>query len=1139
MYLMNVPPFAATHTEWRTCGPPKDFSLHGLHSSDSELSASDANIQDKVQMIIKSLRSTQSSTDMGDEIVGNASPGQEVHLETCKFGPLVVTKSTGSGTDDRPTQTVFPIKSERQDSDSDDSVDRGIEEAILEYLKEKDGHKRKAEPSTNTLQPSKVPRRNTPVPEISKQHSDSKIVLSASNQFSKIPDIESPMAPVQSSVTKNNSISQTPAVKEHPVKKMDIGKSVTTTSVLPKEPKNSFLMASELYKKVKDPVKEGSDSQDTSSDDGIEEAIQKYQLEKDTQIRSKDACNSFALQNLSDSSSDDGIEEAIRSYQLEQLKEKSTLKPSLHKQRPSTNSPIQSVCSTNIEKINKLKSKKKRKNKNLQSGPPLSSVPLPQSTLLGSSHSNGNGALLLKEELVQILSPATTKTTPAELMCAEAILDISKAVMPAVFSANVGMESLNTNKPLSAPSTTVGDGSSGSSIDSEDGIEQEIRMFLEQKAQMLKQPLATAALATPPASLTEPDKVKGNQESVQKNVLRLSLTQRRKLKSQEDCKKPATSPQEKNELPLKEDGEGCSLVSVQMEPSPASVDGDKTEREGDKSSSLDSDEDLDTAIKDLLKTKKKLKRKTRDLKLKTRRGLNNPESDSFPSKKPKLDRGFFKKSPVKDGEMSEKTKVSRKSTSPQKQSVRRRDDGRAGETDQLKATGSGDIVALLCTNESAVQGPGDSSSVDSDDGIEQEIRKFLAEKAKVSPTETKNKDGDVPRCTNIATQLPEKGIKVESQLAVIPTPENTCLPDGQSKLFQDGLASMTPVTIATACHPSLHSRSPSVLQHTDGDSIVKKEEIRPTIESVNASYIADSEKASARPAACPGVSQPFSDARKWRQSLGLPIINTRPVFPSRPSSHITSPSMNEAAEAAATPPYHRARVNPRPHTPVTLWTSASSSQKASPIPHFSESPVNAMSSSVLNPFSATKHTPGRSPMTILSSGRHRAEKPASGQAEREGRLASPSQQDRGAYTRMDATRRSVQVRVQSRPVGDGREEKQLTGRDNEERVMTADKAVQPVKMEVDNFVDETDCELDERRDPEKTQGVSSMSLSRAIDPGIPLKPYIALTTEERTDRLPRRCGKAHGSKNKTVDRVKRKLTFIPVRYNGYKELYRL
>ncbi|CAL8406259.1 unnamed protein product [Arctogadus glacialis] len=1116
MYLMNVPPFAATHTEWRTCGPPPDFSLHGLHSSDSELSTGDANIQDKVQMIIKSLRSTQSSIDMGDEIVGNVPQGQEVHLEACKFGmgPLVGAKSsTGSGTESRQTQSVFPVKSESQDSDSDDSVDRGIEEAILEYLKEKDGHKRNEEPSSNIL-PSKVHRKTPPVPEICKQHSDSNIVLSANHQFSKITEVETPMAPVQSSVTKNNSL----PFKDIPVKKME--KSMTTKSVLSKEPKK--VMEKNFDKKAKDPVpvKTEKDSLDSSSDDGIEEAIQKYQLEKkDKEIGSKEACNSFTSQDLTDSSSsDDGIEEAIRSYQREQLKEKNVPKPLLLKQRPSIKSPLQSLCSSNTEKINKLKSKKKSKNKNLQSGPPLSSVLLPKSSLFGSSNSNGNGTLLLKEEPFKIHSPTTTKTTPAELMCAEAILDISKAVMPAAFTATVSIDSFNTHETLSGPSTTAG-GSSDSSIDSEDGIEQEICMFLEQKAQMQKQPQTTATLSSLPASLNEPDMAKGKPESIQKKVLRLSLTQRRKLKSQ-DCKKPVTSPKRMNELALK-DGEGSSsLVSYQMELSPSSVEFDKTERGGDKSSSLDSDEDLDTAIKDLLKTKKKLKRKTRDLKLKSRKCLKDPEPcDGIPTKKQKLNpvskRVVLKKAPIKNRDMSEQTEVSRKSPSQQKQAIKILDDGGAGETDQFKGTGSGNVLSLY-TSESAVQGSEDNSSVDSDDSIEQEIRKFLAEKAKVIPTETTNKDEDRPIYGSISKQLTEKATKLESQLAEIPTPENTRLPDVQSKLCEDGLSSMTPLTIGTTCHPSLLSRSPSLLQHTDG--VVKREELRPSIGSGHASSNSHLEKARARPATSPSVVQPFSDAMKWRQSLGLPIKNTRPVFAIQPSSHITSSSTNETAAAAT--PFHRARINPKPHTPVTLWTSARNSQPVSPIRHYPETPVNPMSSSVPNPFFATKHSLGRSPMMGLSSGKQ-------SQAERESRLAPPSEQDQGAFTRLDPTRRSGQVWVQASPMSEGRAEK-LTSRGNEgrEEIASAEKAVQSVKMEVEDFVDETDCELEERRETEKTRGVSSMSLARAIDPGVPLKPYIALTTGERSNMFPRRYRKGLRSKNKTLEHVKRKLTFI-------------
>ena len=111
----------------------------------------------------------------------------------------------------------------------------------------------------------------------------------------------------------------------------------------------------------------------------------------------------------------------------------------------------------------------------------------------------------------------------------------------------------------------------------------------------------------------------------------------------------------------------------------------------------------------------------------------------------------------------------------------------------------------------------------------------------------------------------------------------------------------------------------------------------------------------------------------------------------------------------------------------------------------------------------------------LSSGSLRAEKPFPGQAERGSRLAPPSEQDQGTFNRLDPPRRSGAVWVQGRPISEGRAE-ELTSRGNEgrEEMASAEKAVQSVQMEVEDFVDETDCELDERRDAEKTRGVSSL-----------------------------------------------------------------
>ncbi|GLD51662.1 protein phosphatase 1 regulatory subunit 26 isoform X1 [Lates japonicus] len=336
MYLMNVPPVAATQTEWRTCGPPGGYSLQCFNDSDTELSTRGTPISNKVQMIIESLRSTQSSLEMGDEIEGNVLSGQDGHPQVCKVavGSYVGAKSKTKGpTENQQADVSSPVNHESSDSDSDDSVDRGIEEAILEYLKEKDDHKRKAEPCSTFLQSSKIPRKNPPIPEVSKQNSDSNTFLITSNQYPKSVKAETPAAPAVIPIKKY--IKNKATLNDNMVKKLDSNKSTITKSLISsKEQTKSPSKTIRIFNKVKCPVtvKVEEDSNDSSSDDGIEEAIQRYQLEKREQQNRRDTFNPQAYKDESDSTSDDGIEEAIRCYQLEQLKEKSVLKPFLHKQ---------------------------------------------------------------------------------------------------------------------------------------------------------------------------------------------------------------------------------------------------------------------------------------------------------------------------------------------------------------------------------------------------------------------------------------------------------------------------------------------------------------------------------------------------------------------------------------------------------------------------------------------------------------------------------------------------------------------------------------------------------------------------------------------------------------------------------------
>uniref|UniRef100_A0A3B4AVB2 Small ribosomal subunit protein uS2m n=1 Tax=Periophthalmus magnuspinnatus TaxID=409849 RepID=A0A3B4AVB2_9GOBI len=72
--------------------------------------------------------------------------------------------------------------------------------------------------------------------------------------------------------------------------------------------------------------------------------------------------------------------------------------------------------------------------------------------------------------------------------------------MPGAFEQTPGLgntSSVDACVQSSLPNIKLEDESDNSSIDSEDGIEQEIRRFLEQKAQMQKQTLGSAAAPTP------------------------------------------------------------------------------------------------------------------------------------------------------------------------------------------------------------------------------------------------------------------------------------------------------------------------------------------------------------------------------------------------------------------------------------------------------------------------------------------------------------------------------------------------------------------------------------------------------------------------------------------------------------------
>lgn len=1039
-------------------------------------------------MIIESLRSSQSSLEMGDEVEGNGLSGQEVHPQVCKVavGSYVAAAraKTKSPTEHPQDDVSSPNIRETSDSDSDDSVDRGIEEAILEYLKEKDDHKRKGEPCSELLQSSKSPRKSPAHPEVPAQNFDGNTCSFAASQFVKCAQAEDHTAPAAIPIKKY--IKSKASFSDNTVESFDLSKSATKSLVcFTEQTKGSSLTATSASKTVHCPVemKSEEESNDSSSDDGIEEAIQRYQLEKKEQLVKRELFNPHAFdEDESDSTSDDGIEEAIRCYQLEQLKERSALNSFLHKEKSFSKSLIHSVGSTStaLTKKHKLKKKRARMDREKPSQPATSG--LLSKTLSDGSKDKGNGLhsfriVGLRE---QPPPPAPKVNTSAELMCAEAILDISKTVMPGPFQQTAGRGSCATSAPSlhpSLPDNCPDDESNDSSVDSEDGIEQEIRKFLEQKAQMQKQPPDVSSVSKEPSSVSE--QVKAKEPACQKKPQKLSLTQRRKVKEKHSIASGTSDKgdavQEKSPKPLpepiKESNPVMFFQSSQTHPASGLT---KAGQSGDKSSSLDSDEDLDTAIKDLLKTKKKSKKKVRDLKRKSRKCLKDEESltgSVVQVKKLKPDPGnkcnLLQRAQKNTDDMKDKFGLGEMSASQFRQNMKSEELGL--REDKKETEPRVQDTHTMPRFEASPQIKDDSSSVDSDDSIELEIRRFLAEKAKVSTAGT-SRDEDAPVSGAGTARDPSKNANItqENQLAEIPRKCVSPLSGltrhsspAQNRLSSQAAPRDISILSGQSRLSSVEPRSPSRLEPADGAGAVRTGQKRPNnarddLHSINPPV------ERVRPVSSPNVTDSRSESIKWRQSLGLPVPVVR--APSRTPFQISS---SEITEAATPLPYQSSGVQ-KSQTPGAVWSFARTSK--TPFPSAPETPVNTTyRSTVLNYFSTAKPHPRVSFSQSLLPG-HRSQCPGEGERERTVHISK----DKSVYVELESNRTN-HVQVQSRDRIEGKQRADsLSKRQREGENMKTDHKELHLERKEEEFKDEAESDSVDRRSPKQTQGFSTL-----------------------------------------------------------------
>ncbi|KFV38766.1 Protein phosphatase 1 regulatory subunit 26, partial [Tyto alba] len=722
MFLMNASPLVALQTKWESFGPARNCR-YPVCFSESEGDVTRTSVSAKVQMIINNLQSQESPLGMNNEydcIMQKKQKGEKGTSNRVPSSTTLLQKhpqytkcGCPADLDDTEVEENVGFGTLLLDSDSDDSVDRGIEEAIQEYLKAKSKSdqslQRDAECSENISRDKRFKREfsqnkmaSNLLPVKFKAEMLSEEYLSDHLGIGKRLQPASPQ-----SISSDDSFEQSIQAeivqflnekKRQEISKCVIGEDKKDSHVRPvlkcnkettnktncgaiKQGCNALLLRHHpklqktsmqskcLQSKIQE---EPSDfSQMNQAYLEMATASQPWLVEQNEEsganYRETKGAHSM---HTSDSSSDDGIEEAIQLYQLEKIrKEAGHATDCVPLQREqfdtkgmadiSASLTISSTKSASPE-IHKIPISNKRKELNSKS------------TELESTSSEFN-KLFKPLKKARHFAPPESKIaaceltlqascradTSAELMCAEAILDISKTIMPSQMGSD--------NKSLTADSffspqllSSSRCESDSSLVDSDDSIEQEIRAFLALKAQSenmgTKPPSLSHSIQMPLPS--DQNSLTGTLEPSLPKTLKLSLSRKRRLKREgRIVKQGASKTPVQLETGLFQPG-NCSKFPVLQEEcalsSPAAfcdaqrlssketrqqqlitrnlmkntIQTRERDGSGDESSSLDSDEDLDSAIKDLLRSKRKLKKKSKDQKSQCKKRVRFSETET-------------------------------------------------------------------------------------------------------------------------------------------------------------------------------------------------------------------------------------------------------------------------------------------------------------------------------------------------------------------------------------------------------------------------------------------------------------------------------------------------------------------------------
>ncbi|XP_046321558.1 protein phosphatase 1 regulatory subunit 26 [Marmota monax] len=853
MFLMNAPPVVALQSKWEAFGPPGSFRFPRCFS-ESEEAVARASVSARVQMVISTLQRGDAALGTHDERATQRSQ----RAEGCREGRLAANPALRSAP---PAFAPCGLAAHRHppaeegaaslgplalDSDSDDSVDRDIEEAIQEYLKAKSGaaqpmprgaqpggaagggSRGKPEPPHGGTPPALCPPKLAPVSGSvpgspgeagGDQGSASPVSVSSEDSFEQSirAEIEQFLnekrqhgnQKCDGPVDKSTDPSESPArstlkpTQEPPVRAPPRHSLMGACKEFvfrrpPRSAKGSTAPGSLRPKVATEPENPGS----TRPAAPKPQAAQSRGGGKRNCGAGKRGSRGRIVapqHEASDSSSDDGIEEAIQLYQLEKTRKEASGDPPPGAQLSQEKGPDVPASSPGSSLRSAFPETPRRTPSRRKPAVPRATDPSPGG--LDSDHLSK-----APRDARAAVPPAGTATssgpwerasgradTSAELMCAEAILDISKTILPAPVEGGSGPTSVGPPFcSLNVPSRSDGD---SSSVDSDDSIEQEIRTFLALKAQSGSLLARAESCPQPtPGPLSPPGP--SSQTSVPKAPLSkppdLPLSCRRKRRGGASAVRMSTPKKPREVKDSAQDGDRsqgqaqpghsgqdppsqgnaseapdreCQARSQPVPSRPfllsdvcvsqglgvqgkAGEGRSVGERESseDKSSSLDSDEDLDTAIKDLLRSKRKLKRRCRDPRAACRKKVrfSTPETRlvhtlgglprAWKDRGPRVLRSCLSTSrrdsraclgrrpPGAFSGPAGGRKLGGKDAAPALQSRRRPPEG----TPFSQETGARDHV---CSAPSFLS---EDSSVDSDDSIELEIRKFLAEKAKES-----------------------------------------------------------------------------------------------------------------------------------------------------------------------------------------------------------------------------------------------------------------------------------------------------------------------------------------------------------------------------------------------------------------------